>query len=243
MRNIILTIAYDGSNYSGWQIQKNAVTIQEIVQQLLEKIVKHNIKMRVAGRTDAGVHAVGQVASFKTKSKMNSGEFKEAMNSLLPSDIRIMEVEDKDDNFHPRYRAIRRWYRYIIYNADVHSPFFKNYVLWLKREIDVDLLSQYCKRIIGDHDFTSFAVMEEGRSPIRKIYECEVKRKGDFIVLDITANSFLRKMVRSIIGTFLELEKNHKNPEELDRIMLAKERRLTGKTACPYGLYLMKVYY
>ena len=243
MRNIALKVAYDGTNYSGWQIQKNAITIQEIIQKLLERIVQHSIKIRVAGRTDAGVHAIGQVASFKTTSKMKRDEFKEAMNSMLPSDIRIMGVEDKDDKFHPRYRAIKRWYRYIIYNADVDSPFFRNYALWLRREIDVDLLNMYCRRIIGDHDFTSLAVVEGGRSPVRRIYECEARRKGDFIILDIIANSFLRKMVRSIVGTFLELERNHNKPEEIDRIIISRRRKLAGKTACPYGLYLMKVYY
>ena len=243
MRNVVLNIAYDGTNYCGWQIQKNAITIQGVIQKLIENIVQHNIKMRVAGRTDTGVHAVGQVASFKTTSRISDQEFKDALNSMLPPDIRIMDVNDRDEKFHPRYSAIKRWYRYIIYNKDVPSPFFRNYSFWIKREIDVELLNRYCEKILGEHDFTSFAMIEDGSSPIRMVYECEVKRKGDFILFDIVANSFLRRMVRSIVGTFLDKERNKKEPEEIERILLARERKLAGQTAYPCGLYLMKVYY
>jgi len=243
MRNIVLTLSYDGTNYSGWQIQNNAITVQGVIQRVLENIVQHNLKMRVAGRTDTGVHAVGQVASFKTVSRIPTTNLKEALNSMLPPDIRVLEVVDGNENFHPRYSAIKRWYRYIIYNNDVPSPFFRNYSFWIRREVDIELLNKYCKKILGEHDFTSFAMIEDKNSSVRVVYKCEVKRKGDFILIDIVANSFLRRMVRSIVGTFLDLEKDKKEPEEVERILLAKERKLAGKTAYPCGLYLMKVYY
>ena len=239
----MLTISYDGTNYSGWQIQKNAITVQGVIQGVLENIVQHNIRMRVAGRTDTGVHAVGQVASFKTTSRIAPENFKEALNSMLPPDIRIIAVDEMDESFHPRYSAIKRWYRYIIYNADVPSPFFRNYSFWIRRKIDLELINLYCEKIYGEHDFTSFAMIEKEKSPVRVVYNCEAKRRGDFILIDIVANSFLRRMVRSIVGTFLELERNNKKPDEIERILLAKERKLAGQTAYPCGLYLMKVYY
>ena len=243
MRNIALIIAYDGTNYSGWQIQKNAITIQGVIQRILENIVQHNVKMKVAGRTDTGVHAVGQVASFKTTSRMSINDFKEALNSMLPSDIRILGVEEKDEKFHPRFSAHKRWYRYIIYNKDVPSPFFRNYSYWVRRDINMNLLKMYSEKIVGEHDFTSFAMLDKDNSPVRIIYNCEVNRKGDFVLFDIVANSFLRRMVRSIVGTFLDLERNRKDPDELERILLARERKLAGQTAYPSGLYLMKVFY
>jgi len=243
MRNVVLTIAYDGTNYSGWQIQKNAITVQGVIQKILENIVQHNIRIRVAGRTDTGVHAVGQVASFKTTASMSPRNIKEALNSMLPPDIRVLDVNDEDEKFHPRYSAIKRWYRYIIYNTDVPSPFFRNYSFWIRREIDIELLNGYCEKILGEHDFTSFAMIENGSSPIRKVFNCEIEKRGDFILLDIVANSFLRRMVRSIVGTFLDLERNKKPPEDVERILLARERRLAGQTAYPCGLYLMKVFY
>ncbi len=243
MRNIALILAYDGTNYSGWQIQNNAITIQGILQKILSNIVQHNVRMKVAGRTDAGVHAVGQVASFKTVSKMKCNEFKEALNSMLPADIRVLDVYDVAESFHPRYDAKKRWYRYLIYNIDVPSPFFRNYSLWVRKRLNIDLLKEYARRVEGEHDFTSLAMLEKGNSPVRIVYNCEIEKRGDFVIVDIVANSFLRRMVRSIVGTFLELEKDSKDPDEMDRIILSKERRLAGQTAYPNGLYLMKVFY
>ncbi len=243
MRNVALTIAYDGTNYSGWQIQKNAITVQGVIQKVLSNIVQHNVRLKVAGRTDTGVHAVGQVASFRTTSRMSPHEFKEALNSMLPADIRVLGVEDVDEEFHPRYSAKKRWYRYLIYNVEVPSPFFRNYSLWVRKGLDVELLNRYAKVVEGEHDFTSLAMLERGNSPVRIVYSCEVKRRGDFVVVDIVANSFLRRMVRSIVGTFLDLEKNSMPPEEMEKIIFAKERRLAGQTAYPNGLYLMKVFY
>jgi len=243
MRNIALEIAYDGKRYSGWQIQNNAITIQGVLEDVLKTILKVHIRLKAAGRTDAGVHALGQVASFNTESQMTPEQFKIAINSLLPDDIRIMNTFEASFDFNPRYGASKRWYRYLINNNQNLIPFFRNYSLWIRREINIDMLNNYCNRIIGDHDFTGFSSIKEGEMPMRRVYDCNVKCKRDFIIFDITANSFLRKMVRTIIGTFLDFEKNREMPEKVDEILHRKDRRKAGPTAYPGGLYLVKVFY
>jgi len=243
MRNIGLEIAYDGYRYSGWQIQDNALTIQGVLENALKKISKEPVRLKAAGRTDAGVHALGQVASFSTKNRMTPDQFKRAINSLVNRDIRVMRSFEASINFNPRYMADKRWYRYIINNSKNAIPFFRNYSLWLKRKIDIALLNSYCSRITGERDFTSFSTITKGESPIRRIYECSFKRKDDFVIFDIVANSFLRKMVRTIIGTFLDLEKNGENPGMIDKILNMNNRSEAGTTVFAGGLYLIKVFY
>ncbi len=243
MRNIVLEIAYDGSRFAGLQVQKNAVTIQGVVESALEKILKRFVRIKYAGRTDAGVHALGQVISFSAENAMSAEQFKRALNSLLPLDIRILGATEAAPEFHPRYSAKKRWYRYIISTSEVQVPFFRNYAFWLRRSIDIDLLNSYATNIIGVHDFSSFARREPDQKPFREIFECRIRRRGDFVVLDIIANSFLRKMVRAIVGTFLELEKNSEPPERVTEILKAASRSKAGKTVSPGGLYLVKVFY
>lgn len=243
MRHIALEIVYDGTRYSGWQIQNNAVTIQGVIQEKLQEITQEPLRMRVAGRTDAKVHALGQIASFKTNCRMTEEQIKCALNSMIPKDIRVFRVFEVPISFHPRYSAKKRWYRYIISNVPEPIPFFKNYTLWVRRNINISLLNEYSEGIIGIHDFTSFATLDAGESPVREVLECMVSRKNDFIILDITANSFLRKMVRTIVGTFLELEKEGAKSERLTEILNARDRSEAGKTAYPGGLYLVKIFY
>ncbi len=243
MRHIALEIAYDGMHYSGWQIQNNAVTVQGVFQDVMYEILKGRPKIKVAGRTDAGVHALGQIVSFKSQCRMTEEQLGYALNSKLPKDIRILRVFEVPVKFHPRYSAQKRWYRYIISNAKVLLPFFKNYTLWVKRGINTLLLNEYCKEIIGTHDFTSFATLQIGDVPLRRVFECDFTRKDDFVILDIIANGFLRKMVRTIVGTFLELEKRNEKPERVSDILQAKNRGEAGKTEFPGGLYLVKVFY
>ena len=256
MRNVALEVAYDGTSYSGWQVQDNAVTVQGIMEEALARIgafcgeagavtglKSGGRRLRCAGRTDAGVHALGQVASFFTESRMTAREFQLALNSLIPFDIRVLRVFDAPAEFHPRFGAKRRWYRYLVYNTDILIPFFRNYALWLARKVDLDRLNGYARRILGAHDFTSFASLETDEDPIREVYSCEFTRKGEFIIFDIAANSFLRKMVRTIVGTFFEMEKQGEGEERVDEILDAKDRSEAGSTAFPGGLYLVKVFY
>ncbi len=243
MRQIAMEIAYDGSHFSGWQIQPAAVTIQGVIEDCLGRITKTKTALRVAGRTDAGVHAIGQVASFKTVSGMTGKQFRAALNSILPESIRIIEAYEVPPEFHPRYSAKKRWYRYIISTAPVLMPFFFHYVLWVNRPVDESLVNEYCRRIIGLHDFRSFATLGPGEVSYREVYECECKRKNEFVLCDITANAFLRKMIRALIGTFLELEQDRTDPDQVTEILKMHERSTAGTTASPAGLYLVKVFY
>jgi tRNA pseudouridine38-40 synthase len=243
MKSIAMDVSYDGTRYSGLQVQKNGTTIQGIIENSLARITSRSMRIRYAGRTDAGVHAVGQVISFHTESSMSAVQFHAALNSLLPPDIRVMGTRDVSPEFHPRYDAMKRWYRYLISTAPQRIPFFNNYALWIPRKIDAELLRSYCARVCGEHDFTSFASPEKGDNPVRRVYECAVGARNDFLHIDITGNSFLRKMVRTIVGTFLELEKRRDSPHNIEEILHARDRGRAGNTAFAGGLYLMKVYY
>jgi len=243
MKNITLELAYDGTAYSGLQFQKNAKTIQGVLETALEKILKKSIRVGFAGRTDAGVHALGQVASFFTESKMTPLQFVVALNSLLPKDIRVIRAVQMPLTFHPRYSAVKRWYRYIINNVENQLPFFHNYSVRVSRKLNVELLNRYSSRIKGGHNFSSFATLEKDEYPFKKVFECSFYRKNDFIIFDIIANSFLRKMVRTIVGTFLEMEKINESPQRVDELLSIEQRNLAGNTAPPQGLYLVKIYY
>jgi tRNA pseudouridine38-40 synthase len=243
MRHIALEIAYDGSRYSGWQIQDDTVTVQGVIEEKLREISREKPRLAVAGRTDAGVHAVGQIASFRSTLTLPEERLRRALNSMLPKDIRIYRVFTVPEDFHPRYSARRRWYRYLISTAPVAVPFLRNYALWSRRALRTDLLNGYAVRLLGSHDFTSFATLEAGETAIRDVYHCVFVRSHEFVILDIVANSFLRKMVRTIVGTFLQLEKEGSHPERVEEILSARDRETAGMTAPSRGLYLMKVYY
>ena len=243
MRNIALEISYDGTGYSGWQIQKNAVTVQGAIQNAVSGIVKHPVKLLGSGRTDSGVHAIGQVAAFRTDSRMTPDEFKRAINSSLPQDIRINNALEAPDEFHPRYSARKRWYRYIISTHADPVPFFRNYCHRVTYGLDVELLNEYAARLVGSRDFRKLACIEEDEEPVRVVFQCEFSTKADFVVLDITANGFLRKMVRTIVGTFLQLEKKKRPPVEVDEILASDKRSSFVQTSYAGGLYLLKVFY
>jgi len=236
-------VSYDGTAYAGWQVQENAQTIQGVIEHSLEAVLKAKVRVTYAGRTDAGVHAIGQVISFSSESSMTGEQFRHALNALDPQDIRIMKALSVGPDFHPRYSARARWYRYIIWNGQEPVPFFRNYSLRLDRQVDITRLRCYCKRIVGEHNFTSFASLELDDNPVRRVVSCEVYRKNDFIVLDLVANGFLRKMVRTIVGTFLQLEQKGERPERIDEILKAENRGEAGGTAYAGGLYLAKVFY
>jgi tRNA pseudouridine38-40 synthase len=243
MRSIAMEVCYDGTGYNGLQVQDGGTTIQGTIEEALSTITASAVRIRYAGRTDAGVHALGQVVSVQTDHSMSAGEFRAALNGNLPHDIRIMEAREVPLNFHPRYDAKRRWYRYLISTAPERIPFFHNYAHWIRRKLDVDLLERYCGCILGEQDFTSFASLEEGENPRRTLFECTVKVRNDFVVFDLTGNSFLRRMVRTIVGTFLESEKRGDTPNRIAAILRARDRSRGGQTAFAGGLYLMKVFY
>ena len=244
-RNIKLIIAYNGKNYAGWQIQENGVTIQGIIEEALKKIHKCEIKITGAGRTDSGVHARGQVANFKTEiSSIPAEKYSLALNSILPDDIRILESKEVNLSFNSRYDAVERIYKYQL--TDIYSimPWERDCSMYIDKKLDVIALNNIASAVIGTHDFSAFsAPMEENISPIRTVCCSSFYPSYPFIVYKITGNGFLRKMVRSIIGTIIEIYKNGGGREEFEKILYSKDRSLSGATAPARGLFLDSVIY
>ncbi len=255
MRNIKLVIQYDGTRYRGWQIQREGPTVQGMLQERIAKITGEQVPVIAAGRTDAGVHALAQTASFKTDSALPSGTIMAALNALLPEDIRIMETCDMDAAFHPRYDARGKVYFYVIANMPVVSPFLCNYAWKIPQNLDFDGMCAAVSLLHGTHDFTSFRASGCGsKSPTRTIKCCSVERidvidfmtaglRGNFLKLRIEGDAFLRHMVRNIAGTIVEVGKGRMGPGAPGKILEARDRRLAGPTAPAKGLFLEKINY
>ena len=268
MRNVKLTIEYDGTNYHGWQIQPGLKTIQGIIQAKLSTVTKADVTLNGAGRTDAGVHALCQAANFRTESRMTPGEFKIALNSVLPKDIIIKHVEEVADDFHARYSAKKRAYIYTILNDTTPSAFLRNYTYMVMQPIDVDSMAEACSALLGTHDFSSFASTGDPvKSFVRTVTDAEVLDTGcsmldaGYSMLDagclmpfscaehrlihfqIEANGFLRCMVRAIVGTLLEIGKGRIPAESMRDIIDAKDRSAAGPNLPARGLCLSKVDY
>jgi tRNA pseudouridine38-40 synthase len=246
MRNIKLTIQYDGTDYFGWQRQKNTrQTISEIIENVLNKILQEKLKLIAAGRTDTGVHAREQVANFVTGSKISLARFRQSLNALLPKDIRVIRVEQVPAGFHSRYGAKAKTYRYTILNSSSSDVFSRRYVYHYPLcRLDVTAMRKAGAILVGNHDFVSFKRTDKKiRSTVRDLKEIKVTQKGKFIYIDVTANSFLYHMVRNIAGTLIEIGKRSFPPENIKNILKAKDRRTAGPTAPACGLCLMKVKY
>ncbi|TFG64767.1 MAG: tRNA pseudouridine(38-40) synthase TruA [Spirochaetales bacterium] len=245
MRNIRLTIAYDGTDFCGWQVQKNGRTVQETIEKALEKLHKHPVFLHGAGRTDSGVHATGQTASFISDAEnIPPGKFNLALNSILPKDVRITGSGEVHPSFHARFSAVARTYHYYLYPSGVRHPVLRNYCWQVKRQFNLPLLNDYAARLVGQHDFTAFSgPRNEDKSPFRNIHAASFFPMNGFTVFSITGNAFLWKMVRSIIGTLLELEYKKAGPDRVREIIESGNRALAGSTAPATGLYLHKVSY
>lgn len=253
MRNIRLTIEYDGTNYCGWQIQNSAKrivhsakrdTIQGTIEEALKKILQEKVKLIGSGRTDSGVHARGQVANFKTKSRLSSTNIQRAVNSLLPSDIRVREAVEVQLHFNSRFEAKSKMYRYTIVNDTLVSPFDRRYCYFFSYPLNVARMRREAKCLIGKHDFKSFqAADKEEKNSTRRIKKLKIKRERDFIYIDIEADGFLHNMARNIVGTLVEAGRGKLKIGSVEKILKAKNRELAGPTASAKGLCLMKVKY
>jgi tRNA pseudouridine38-40 synthase len=244
MKNIKLIIEYNGTNYSGWQSQKNRTTIQNIIESCLSSLTKESIKIYGSGRTDSGVHAYGQVASFKSSSKIPPDKYSYALNQKLPDDIVIVKSELVPDDFHARYSAIKKEYIYKIYNSVFPSAIHRNHIYRIRQQLDIDRMRNACRHFYGKHDFSSF--MSTGSDVInteREIFKSEIIKKDDIITYNIIGNGFLYNMVRIIVGTLIEAGTGKIKPDKIQEILKSKDRSQSGKTAPPHGLYLNKVYY
>jgi tRNA pseudouridine38-40 synthase len=244
MRNIKLIIEYDGTYYHGWQSQINAVAIQDVVESAIRKITSEVVKVTGSSRTDVGVHAYGQVANFVTCSRIPADRFSYALNSILPDDICIKSSSEVDRDFHSRYDAKGKKYKYLILNAGSRSALLRNRAFHVPAALDVAYMEKAAEYLIGSHDFSSFMASGSSvKSTVRSIYEVGLKKDGDLITFEISGDGFLYNMVRIIAGTLVEIGQGKKSPQSMCEIIDAKNRKCAGKTAPAHGLYLVEVYY
>ena len=241
-RTYKLLLSYDGTYFHGWQRQPRRRTVQGVIEDALAKITQKKIPVIGAGRTDAGVHALGQTAHFRAKISLTEEELFRAYNSILPNDVRIVSLETTDSNFHARKTAQSKIYQYRIFNAPHLSPFLSRYVYHWTTPLDVARMKKGASSFIGEHDFSGFS-SNRFLHPVRKVFFSEIKKKGSEILYTVEANGFLRYMVRTIIGTLLEVGKDKMAPERIDEIFIQKNRALAGPTAPAKGLCLIEVNY
>lgn len=244
MRNILLTIEYDGTNYFGWQRQPNKKTIQGVMEEAIKKITGEDVNLVGSGRTDRGVHALNQKANFKTESKIPIEKFPLALNSVLPNDISIKDAAEVSFDFSARYNAKQKTYKYLIYNHKTRPAILRNYVYHFPYELDIASMQKACEYFIGEYDFSSFCSSgSETNSKVRRIFNCYLTFENDCIAIYITANGFLYNMARIIAGTILEVGVGKIKPTDIPLIIESKDRTRAGKTLPPWGLYLVDVVY
>ena len=255
MKYIRLIIEFDGSNYQGWQTQRSGLTIQDCMSRTISEITGESIKLTSSSRTDAGVHALGQVAVFKTDSRLPADIMKRALNARLPGDIRILDAEALDHEFHPRYEALKKSYFYLIEKTQKQSVFFHGFTWRIPVDLDLFSMNKASELLHGKHDFSAFRGTGCGaRTTVRTIHSITLSRhdyidfmtariQGDFIKIRIEANAFLRHMVRNIVGTLAEVGKGRIPPEALTGILASCDRKMAGPTAPAKGLFLEKVFY
>lgn len=244
MRRLLLTLCFDGTNYCGWQMQKNAVSVQQTVTETLETVVG-KITGGIVGcsRTDSGVHANKFYCHFDTESSIPENNLVMALNARLPKDISVLDCAEKDKNFHARYSAKRKRYVYKFYVSKIRNPFYEGYS-YLVKDLDIDLLNTYCKAFLGEHDFKAFCSSGSSvKSTVREIYSCEFSRQNNEILFKIEGNGFLYNMVRIIVGTLLDTVSGKIDGNGISNIIEQKDRNRAGKTAPPYALYLDEVFY
>ncbi len=241
---IAAAIEYDGRPYSGWQIQKGVKTVQAEVETALSKVADHPIHVVCAGRTDTGVHAASQIIHFDTSAFRSEYSWVRGTNTHLAESICLTWVKPVSDNFHARFMARRRYYRYIILNRPVRPAYLMGKVVWQHQPLDVARMAAAAEHLVGEHDFTSYRAQAcQARSPVRHIYSFDVSRSGEFIYLDICANAFLHHMVRNIAGVLMSIGAGDKPIEWAKEILDYQDRKKGGMTAAAAGLYLVRVDY
>lgn len=245
MPRVKCTIAYDGAKFSGYQIQPNSRTVQEELEKALALVHKgQEVKVTASGRTDAGVHAKGQVVHFDTPLAIPDARWPSALNSRLPEDIAVKQAESVPDSFHARFSAVGKEYRYKIYQDKVRDPFNRFYACHSPVELNTSLMEEAGRQLIGTHDFTSFcSAKTEVEDKVRTITKLDVIGSGEEIELRVAGSGFLYNMVRIIAGTLMEAGKGKVSPEDIPAILAGRDRSLAGKTAPSEGLYLWKVFY
>jgi tRNA pseudouridine38-40 synthase len=246
LTKMVLVLEYEGTNYCGFQFQINAPTVQDEVEKALLKLTGEKTRILGASRTDTGVHAKGQVISFRTSSNLKSGTFIKGLNYYLPRDIAVKESYQVKDRFNVQRDAISREYRYLILNSQTFSPLKRNYALHVGRELNLEAMNQAAQVLVGEHDLVSFVTeisQSVVKSTLRKIFKAQVERKKDLVIFDIIAESFLPHQVRNTVGTLIKMGLGKINQNDFIAIMEAKKPGLAGPKVPAQGLCLMRVNY
>lgn len=241
MRRIRLTVAYDGTNYHGWQVQQNGITIESELDRCLTELLGEPVEVIGASRTDSGVHALGNIAVFDTTARMPAEKFPYALNQRLPEDIRVQAAEEVPSDWSPRRASSRKTYEYRIYRAQFPMPTKRLYSLFCYRSLNAAKMQEAARFLEGEHDFKSFCQSgAQVESTVRTLYKAEVREEGEDLVICVCGNGFLYNMVRIIVGTLLEVGQGKREPADVERILAAKDRGAAGPTAPPQGLTLIK---
>lgn len=244
MKRVKLTIAYDGTNYCGWQVQPNGITVEEVINKALQKLTGENILVIGASRTDSGVHALGNVAVFDTETTIPADRIAMALNQRLPDDIVIVKSEEVPLDFHPRYCDCRKTYEYHIINTRIPIPTKRLTNYFVSYNLDLDKMRQAASYLVGEHDFVSFCnVRTDVENTVRTITALDIVKNGDEITIRITGNGFLYNMVRIIVGTLIRVGRGFYEPEKVKEILEAKDRKAAGVTAPAHGLMLVEIHY
>ncbi len=245
MRNIKLTISYDGTRYKGWQRLGNSeMTIQGKIEDVLSKMTGKNVEIIGSGRTDGGVHALMQVANFRTKSKMSNNEILEYLYKYLPEDIVVKKVESANEKFHARYNVKSKSYLYKIWNYRYHNPLIRKHINHIPERLNISEMKKAARLFIGEHDFSSFtSAKSKKKSRVREVYGIDINKEDEIIEIIIRGNGFLHNMVRIMVGTLLEVGLDRMKSDEVLEILDKKDRRLAGPTAPAKGLYLYSIEY
>lgn len=244
MRNLKFTMSYDGTDYHGFQIQKEDLTIEKILKDAVFNLTGENVDIVGCGRTDAGVHAINYTFNFKTNSKIPCDKFPVAFSTVLPSDISVLNCEEASDDFHSRFSAVKKTYKYIIYKGKIRNPFYDRYSYHYKFPLNIENMKKAAVKIEGEKDFKCF--MAQGspiKDTVRTIYDISIKENGDILEIEVTGNGFLYNMVRIIVGTLLSVGSGKTDFNDIDGIIESKKRENAGMTVPPQGLFLKEVYY
>lgn len=244
MKKFALALAYDGRNYSGWQVQNNTNSIQQEIEAALSTVANHSITVFCAGRTDAGVHATMQILSFESDANRSLDQWLLGTNSKLPKDIKVQWIQKTDPEFHARFKAIERHYCYVIQNTPIAPCILRNLVTWHLKTLDAEKMHQAAQLLVGKHDYSSFRSSHcQAKTAVREVKSIIVERCCDAIIIKISANAFLHHMVRNIVGSLLKIGEGTHDKAWLQQVLESKDRKVAGVTAPADGLYLTGVIY
>ena len=244
MKRVKLVVAYDGTNYCGWQVQPNGVTIESVLNEHLSVLLKEDIVVTGASRTDSGVHSLGNVAIFDTDTRMPAEKISYALNQKLPADIVVQDSCEVPADWHPRYQKGRKTYEYRILNKAFRNPTRRLDTYFYHHALNVGAMQEAAKYLVGEHDFKSFcAVGAQVKTTVRTLYDCKIGKKGDIITISVTGNGFLYNMVRIIAGTLIKVGAGDIKPEEIPGILEKRDRSAAGPTAPAHGLTMIGIEY